>query len=123
MLKFMFEYLTNSFSLLENPVDNYIIMAVVLGIAYLIAYNIVGWLYHVDVIEGRSAGRVLHWVIRFIVFLILYYLFATIIRIYKWIISVPKTIWLIVMIFMFGIAGVAGIIKFIFNRKGKGEKV
>jgi len=117
MLKLMFEYLTSSFSLLENPADNYIIMAVVFGIAYLIAYNIVGWLYHMDAIEGRGAGHVLHWIIRFIVFLILYYAFATVLRIYKWMISVPQAIWLIVIIFISGIVGVVGLVKFVLSKK------
>lgn len=31
MLKILFQYLTDSYALLENPVDNYIIMGVVGG--------------------------------------------------------------------------------------------
>ena len=45
MLKILFQYLTDSYALLENPVGNYIIMGVVGGIAFLVAYSIVGWFY------------------------------------------------------------------------------
>ena len=96
MLKIAFEYLTDSYSLLENPIDNYIIMAVVGFAAYLIAYNIVGWFYHTDMIDGRGAGHILHWIIRLIVFVAIYYAVATAIRIYKWIIGVPMHVWWIV---------------------------
>lgn len=94
MLKFLFEYITNSYSLLKNPINNYIIMTVVGLIAYMIAYRIVGWFYHANLIGGSMPGKVLHWVIRFIVFVVIYYTIATAIRIYNWIINVPGTVWL-----------------------------
>lgn len=76
MLKLAFEYLTDSYSLLENPIDNYIIMAVLGFLAYLIAYRIVGWFYSTDIIDGRGAGHILHWMIRFVVFVAIYYVVA-----------------------------------------------
>lgn len=97
MLKLAFEYLIDSYSFLENPIDNYIIMAVVGFVAYLIAYNIVGWFYRTDMIDGRGAGHILHWIIRFIVFVAMYYVVATVLRIYKWIIGVPLYVWWIVI--------------------------
>lgn len=96
MLKFTFEYLTDSFSLLENPIDDCIIMGAVGVIAFLIAYNIVGWFYQTDIIEGGEAGHILHWIIRLIVFVIIYYAVATAIRIYYWIAGVPVYVWWIV---------------------------
>lgn len=96
MLKLAFEYLTDSYSLLDNPLNNYMIMVVVGMIAYMIAYNIVGWFYRTDLIDGREAGHVLHWVIRLFVFVAIYYACATVIRIYYRVISVPTYIWWIV---------------------------
>ena len=55
MLKILFQYLTDSYALLENPVDNYIIMGVVGCIAFLVAYSIVGWFYDEKLISGSSA--------------------------------------------------------------------
>ena len=117
MLKIAFEYLTDSYSLLENPTDNYIIMAGVGFIAYLIAYNIVGWFYGTDMITGSGAGHVLHWFIRFIVFVIIYYVAATAIRIYMWIIEIPKYVWLIVIATVIVLLAIDIIYKQIQNRK------
>ena len=94
-----------------------IIMAVVGFAAYLIAYNIVGWFYRTDMIDGRGAGHILHWVIRLIVFLAIYYAVATIIRIYKWVIGIPMYVWWIVAV----VVGVAVILiiatRCFFNRR------
>ena len=48
VLKVLFQHLTDSYALLENPVDNYIIMGVVGVIAFLVAYSLVGWFYDED---------------------------------------------------------------------------
>lgn len=52
ILKLLFQHLTDSYALLENPVDNYI-MGVVGGIVFLVAYNIVGWLYDENLITRK----------------------------------------------------------------------
>ncbi len=92
-MKILFEYLTNSFSLLENPINDYVAMAIVGVIAYMIAYSIVGKFYRYDIIDGRRAGHILHWIIRGIVFTIIYYAFATAIRIYIWFNALPDYKW------------------------------
>lgn len=117
MLKLAFEYLTDSYSLLENPIDNYIIMAVLGFLAYLIAYRIVGWFYSTDIIDGRGAGHILHWMIRFVVFVAIYYVVATVLRIYKWIIGVPMYIWWTVIAVVAGIAVTVTITKLVLHRK------
>lgn len=53
MLKLLFQHLTDSYALLETPVDNYIIMGVVGGIAFLAAQNIVGWFYDENLITRK----------------------------------------------------------------------
>lgn len=71
-------------------------MTVVGFIACIIDYRVVGWFYHADFIEGRGVGHVMHWIIRLFVFLIICYVVAIAIRIYKWI-GVPVYVWRIVM--------------------------
>lgn len=93
MLKILFQYLTDSYALLENPVDNYYIMGVVGVVSFIIAYGVVGWFYDNHMISGSCAGSILHWAIRLIVFAVIYYAVATIIRIYKWIIGLPTYVW------------------------------
>ena len=110
MLKLLFEFLTSSFSLSENPISNYIIMAVVGYIAFLMAYNIVGWFYYTDIIEGKGVGQILHWVIRLFIFVIIYLIAAVAIRIYKWVMGIPMYVWWVVMIIIIGIILIVAII-------------
>lgn len=117
MLKVLFEYLTESYALLENPLHNYIIMGIVGFIAYFIAYGIVGWFYNKKMIRSKGAGSIMHWSIRFIVFLVIYYAAATVIRLYKWIISIPVNVWWIVFITILTISVMVKISKFILVRK------
>jgi hypothetical protein len=95
-LKILFEYLTDSFSLLENPLDDYVIMAIIGVVAYIIAYSLVGKLYSYDLIDGRGAGHFLHWIIRFIVFVVIFYAAATAIRVYTWFHGLPDYKWLLI---------------------------
>ena len=119
MLKLLFEFLTSSFSLSENPISNYIIMAVVGYIAFLMAYNIVGWFYYTDIIEGKGVGQILHWVIRLFIFVIIYRIAAVAIRIYKWVMGIPMYVWWVVMIIIIGIILIVAIANLILNRKDK----
>ncbi len=119
MLKLLFEFLTSSFSLSENPISNYIIMAVVGYIAFLMAYNIVGWFYYTDIIEGKGVGQILHWVIRLFIFVIIYLIAAVAIRIYKWVMGIPMYVWWVVMIIIIGIILIVAIANLILNRKDK----
>ena len=108
-MKYLFEYITDSFSLFDNPLNNYVAMAIIGVIAYRIAYNLVGRLYIFDIIDGRVAGHILHWSIRLIVFAIIFYLVATTIRIYDWFTELPSYKWWIigfvigVSIFIYGL--------------------
>lgn len=119
MLKLLFEFLTSSFSLSENPISNYIIVAVVGYIAFLMAYNIVGWFYYTDIIEGKGVGQILHWVIRLFIFVIIYLIAAVAIRIYKWVMGIPMYVWWVVMIIIIGIILIVAIANLILNRKDK----
>lgn len=63
MFKFIFDLATEPLGL---PIDWYcewIILGVIGYIAYLIAYDKVGSLYHGDFISGRAAGSFFHWII------------------------------------------------------------
>lgn len=101
-LKYLFEYIVDSFSLLENPLDDYVVMAIIGIIAYGVAYSLVGKLYNYDIIDGRGAGHILHWIIRLIVFVIIFYLVATAIRIYNWFVALPNYKWWIIGLAMGG---------------------
>lgn len=116
-MKYAFEYLTDSFSLLNNPIDDYVAMAIIGFIAYVIAYNLVGKLYSYDWIDGRRAGHILHWIIRLVVFVVIFYSAATVIRLYNWFHSLPDYKWLIIGISVGTIIIGIIVIKFLVNKK------
>ena len=72
MFKFIFDLATEPLGL---PIDWYyewIILGVIGYIAYLIAYDKVGSLYHGDFISGRAAESFLHWIIRTIYVIVMW---------------------------------------------------
>lgn len=95
-MKLMFEYLTSSFSLFDNPIKDYVFMTIIGIIAFRVAYSVVGDFYSLGLISGRESGHMLHWIVRFIVLAVIFYVFATIIRIYRWFSSLPDYKWWVV---------------------------
>lgn len=95
-MKAWFKFITESYSLLENPIEDWVLMSVIGTFAFLIAYGLVGKLYDIGIIGGRDAGHFLHWIIRFIVFAGIYSLAAAFIRVYVWFDNLPDIKWLII---------------------------
>lgn len=115
-MKLLFEYITSSFALFEEPIKNYIVTAIIGAIALSVAYSLVGKLYRFGLIYGREAGRVLHWIIRLVVFVAIFYVFATVIRIYNWFNSLPDYKWGIIGCII-GVIIIAGcLIKYLYNK-------
>lgn len=72
MLKLLFEFLTDPLGLPIPYIYEYIILAVIGAFAYVIAYNFVGKLYDNDLIDGKMFGKLFHWTIRTVVFVLLW---------------------------------------------------
>lgn len=72
MFKFIFDLVTEPLGLPIEWYYEWIILAVIGYIAYLIAYEKVGSLYHGDFISGRAAGSFCHWIIRTIYFIVMW---------------------------------------------------
>ncbi len=68
MFKFIFELATESLGLPIEWYYEWIILLVIGEIAYHVAYDKVGILYHSGFICGRSAGSFVYWMIRTVVF-------------------------------------------------------
>ena len=68
MFKFIFDLATEPLGL---PIE-WIVLLVIGEIAYRVAYDKVGVLYHNGSISGRSAGSFFHWIIRTVVFLVMW---------------------------------------------------
>ena len=97
ILKPIFEIITGEYILFENIFQNYIAMSIIGTIAYLIAKKVVGLLYREHIIEGKTIGSFIHWTVRLIVFLGVFYGLVGIIWLTKFI-STYKNIILFSMI-------------------------
>ena len=70
IFRFCFEQLTDPLTLPLNPLAEWIILAVLHELVYLVAFSKVGDLYHSGIISGRLSGSLIHWVIRLIMFIV-----------------------------------------------------
>ena len=68
MFKFIFDLATEPLGLPIEWYYEWIILLVIGEIAYHVAYDEVGALYHSGSISGRAAGSFIHWIIRTVVF-------------------------------------------------------
>ena len=68
MFKFIFDLATEPLGLPIEWYYEWIILLVIGEIAYHVAYDKVGALYHSGSISGRAAGSFIHWIIRTVVF-------------------------------------------------------
>ena len=68
MFKFIFDLATEPLGLPIEWYYEWIILLAIGEIAYHVAYDKVGALYHSGSISGRAAGSFVHWIIRTVVF-------------------------------------------------------
>lgn len=87
MFKFIFDFATDPLGLPIEWYYEWVILGVIEYIAYLIAYDKVGKLYHRDFISGRAAGSFFHWIIRSAYFIIMWAITYGVIWIGKFVIS------------------------------------
>lgn len=72
MFKVIFDLAIEPLGLPIEWYYEWIILAVIGYIAYLIAYEKVGSLYHGELISGRAAGSFCHWIIRTLYFIVMW---------------------------------------------------
>jgi hypothetical protein len=73
ILKPIYELITGQYILFENIAYNYVALFLIGIIAFRSAWKIVGGLYDGDIINGRILGSIIHWSIRLIIFLLVFY--------------------------------------------------
>jgi len=103
MFKVIFKFLTESLGLPIEWSYGYVILAVIGTIAYVIAYKIVGNMYQIGVIDGRTQGSFFHWLIRFVIFAVLWAVIYGVIWVGKLIIAN----WEMISLVACGIVGAA----------------
>lgn len=78
----LFELLTSPLTISDNYFVNYIIMGLIGFIAFKVAFKIVG-----DIGLFGEVGSILHWIIRIVVFFLLWFVCCIVAKITKFIIS------------------------------------
>lgn len=68
IFSFIFDKVTDPLTLPSPPLLEWLILGVIGEFAYQFAYRKVGSLYRTGIISGRFAGSLLHWIIRFFIY-------------------------------------------------------
>ena len=85
ILKPIFEIVKGEYILFDNVIYNYITLSLVGIIALKVSWDFVGELYDYGIIMSKSSGSIIHWTIRLITFIVLFYILSGIIWLTKFI--------------------------------------
>lgn len=116
VLSFLFDIFTDPLGLPIAWYWEWIILAIIALAAYAIAFQAVGDLYDSGMISGSTAGSVLHWIIRLIVFVVIWAVTYFVI----WLVKLIFAHWLLIVSILGGILVITAIICLIvrYTRKG-----
>ena len=116
VLSFLFDRITDPLGLPIAWYWEWIILAVIELAAFAIAFRAVGDLYDGGMISGSTAGSILHWIIRLIVFVVIWAITYFVI----WLAKLIFAHWLLIVSILGGILVTAAIICLIvrYTRKG-----
>ena len=118
MFKFIFDLLTDPLGLPIEWYWEYIVLLVIGAVAYAVAYRCVGDMYSGGMIDGRTSGSFFHWLIRLILFVILWAVTYGIIAVVKWL----TDNWVLVLSILGGVVatvGIAAVIAIIVRKRKK----
>ncbi len=122
-MKELYNLIIDNLNLFQNPLYNYIAMAIIGLIAFGVAWNSVGTLYKMDAISGRESGSFIHWIVRIIVFVAIFCIISAIIWIVKLICSIPVWIWWTILIILLVIIIGSLVYKYAYKKHQGGEKI
>ena len=118
MFKFIFDLLTDPLGLPIEWYWEYIVLLVIGAVAYAVAYRCVGDMYRGGMIDGSTSGSFFHWLIRLILFVILWAVTYGIIAVVKWL----TDNWVLVLSILGGVVatvGIAAVIAIIVRKRKK----
>ena len=118
MVKFIFDLLTDPLGLPIEWYWEYIVLLVIGAVAYAVAYRCVGDMYSGGMIDGSTSGSFFHWLIRLILFVILWAVTYGIIAVVKWL----TDNWVLVLSILGGVVatvGIAAVIAIIVRKRKK----
>ena len=118
MFKFIFDLLTDPLGLPIEWYWEYIVLLVIGAVAYAVAYRCVGDMYSGGMIDGSTSGSFFHWLIRLILFVLLWAVTYGIIAVVKWL----TDNWVLVLSILGGVVatvGIAAVIAIIVRKRKK----
>lgn len=116
VLSFLFDRITDPLGLPIAWYWEWIILAIITFAAYAIAFRAVGDLYDGGMISGSASGSILHWIIRLIVFVVIWAVTYFII----WLAKLIFAHWVVVVSILGGILVATAIIWIIVHYIRKG---
>ncbi len=116
ILSFLYNIVTDPLGLPIAWYWEWIILAIIEIVAFIAAFQIIGSLYRDGLIHGRTAGSVLHWIIRLIVLVVIWAITYFVI----WLAKLIFAHWLLIVSILGGILVIAAIVCLIvrYTRKG-----
>ena len=76
--KFVVENLLGTQKMFDNDVLNIIVTGFILFVSFIPAWKSVEWLYNNKLISGKDSGSLIHWVIRLVVGIVVFWIIKTI---------------------------------------------
>lgn len=87
LFSFIFDRFTDPLTLPIEPLYEWIILGIIGLIAYAASFRIVGDMYDSGSISGSFLGSLFHWIIRFFIFVPIWFVVYWVIVIAQWIIT------------------------------------
>lgn len=95
---FIFDVLTNPFSLSLEPIYEYFVLSIIGIIAFKISYSLVGEIG----IDNSGINTLFHWTTRFAIFVFLWAVVESCIKLYLWINLYKKELLFVLIIILLG---------------------
>ena len=103
IFSFIFAKITDPLTLPIEPLYEWIILGIIGIIAYVASFRIVGDMYDSGSISGSFLGILCHWIIRFLIFVPVWFVVYWVIVIVQWII----VHWVLALCILGGLIAVA----------------
>lgn len=87
ILRFLFGSLTDPLGLPLDLWKEWAILLVIGEFAYHLAFGFVGKLYDFDIIHTRTGGKIAHWTIRLVCYVVMWAVIRVAIWLFRWIAS------------------------------------
>lgn len=112
-LRFLFGSLTDPLGLPLDWWKEWAILLVIGEIAYHLAYGSVGKLYDFDIIHTRTGGKIAHWTIRLVCYVVMW----TVTRVAIWLFRLIVSNWITALCIVAGIVAIAILITVIKRKR------